>query len=166
VTCLQGDAVWKAGDEGRWSWKLLDAAIACNPSRNVGPIRENVTTPQAILVEYRDGTRGAVLNLIEQVADFSFAAKVRGIEEPLSTHFYLPPPPGAKFFDPLTFNIETFFSSGTPRYPVERTLLTSTVLDWALRSLNEGNKPMSDISLNIRYAPPPSTGFFRGPVQG
>jgi hypothetical protein len=163
VTCLRGDAVWKAGDEGRWSWKLLEAAIAVNPSRNVGPMRENVRDPQAILVEYRDGTRGAVLNLIEQVADFSFAANVRG-REPLATHFYLPPPPGAKFFDPLTFNIEKFLTAGTPPYPVERTLLTSTVLDWAMRSLHQGGKPLSDASLEIRYAAPASSGFFRGPV--
>jgi hypothetical protein len=166
VTCLRGDAVWKAGDEGRWSKRLLEAAIAVNPSRNVGPLRENVKQPQAILVEYRDGTRGAVLNLIEQVADFSFAATVgKGPgQETLATHFYLPPPPGAKFFDPLTFNIEKFLAAGTPPYPVERTLLTSTVLDWAMRSVHQGGKPLSDASLDIRYAPPASSGFFRGPV--
>ncbi|MBI5757616.1 MAG: hypothetical protein HZA46_03765 [Planctomycetales bacterium] len=164
VTCLQGDAVWKAGDEGRWSWKLLDAAIRRNPSRNVGPIRENVLKPQALLVEYRDGTRGAVLNLIEQVADFSFAASIRGSDQPISTHFYLPPPPGAKFFDPLTFNIEKFFAAGTSPYPVERTLLTSTMLDWAMHSLHTGGKTLSDPSLDIRYTAPASSGFFRGPV--
>jgi hypothetical protein len=164
VTCLRGDAVWKAGDEGRWSTKLLNAAIACNPSRNVGPVRENVSNPQAILVEYRDGTRGAVLNLIEQVADFSFAARVRGSEQPIVTHFYLPPPPGAKFFDPLTFNIEKFLAAGTSPYPVERTLLTSTMLDLALHSQHDGGKVVSDPALDIRYAPPVSSGFFRGPV--
>ena len=164
VTCLRGEAVWKAGDEGRWSTKLLDAAIACNPSRNVGPVRENVTAPQAILVEYRDGTRGAVLNLIEQVADFSFAVTVRGSEQPIATHFYLPPPPGAKFFDPLTFNIEKFLAAGAPPYPVERTLLTSTMLDLALRSQHDGGKPVSSPALDIRYTPPASSGFFRGPV--
>src|ERR1043166_825642 len=26
VQCLQGDAVWKAGDEGHWSWRLLEHA--------------------------------------------------------------------------------------------------------------------------------------------
>src|SRR5438132_1284840 len=28
VTCLEGDAVWKAGDEGLWSWELLAHALA------------------------------------------------------------------------------------------------------------------------------------------
>ncbi len=162
VTCLQGDAVWQAGDQGRWSWKLLDAALARNPSNNYGRPRENVTKPQAILIEYRDGTRGAVLNLIEQVSDFSFAGQVAGTAEPLSTAFYLPNPPGAKFFDPLTYNIEKFFTSGKAPYPVERTLLTSTILDWALRSLHEGSRRIEHASLDIRYAPPADSGFFRG----
>ena len=102
VQFLKGEAVWKAGDEGRWSWRLLDAALARCPSRNTGPIRENVLQPQAVLVEYHDGTRGAVLNLIEQVSDFAFAATIKDRSEPLSSCFYLPAPPGARFFDPLT----------------------------------------------------------------
>ena len=74
VVCLQGDAVWKACDEGRISWPLVVEAIGRSPSANVGPIRENVLKPLAILVEYADGTRGAVLNLIEAVSDNCFAA--------------------------------------------------------------------------------------------
>src|SRR5262249_19715690 len=36
VTCLEGDAVWKAGDNGVWSWELLEQALRRSPSRNVG----------------------------------------------------------------------------------------------------------------------------------
>lgn len=162
VTCLQGDAVWKAGDAGLWSWKLLEAALARNPSNNYGRPRENVKKPQAILIEYRDGTRGAVLNLIEQVSEFSFAGQAAQTSEPLAFAFILPQPPGARFFDPLTFNIERLFSTGKSPYPVERTLLTSTVLDWALRSQQEHSRKMDDASLGISYSPPADSGFFRG----
>ncbi len=162
VTCLRGDAVWEAGDQGRWSWKLLDAALARNPSNNYGRPRDNVKKPQAILIEYKDGTRGTVLNLIEQVSEFSFAGQASMRTEPLSAAFHLPAPPGARFFDPLTFNIEKFFATGKSPYPVERTLLTSTVLDWALRSQQEGSRRVEDASLDIRYAPPADSGFFRG----
>jgi hypothetical protein len=162
VVCLEGPAVWKAADAGRWSWKLLEAALAHSPSNNVGPIRENVSKPLAILIEYRDGTRGTVLNLIEQTSDFAFAGFVEGRPDPLAACFYLPPPPGARFFDPLVWNIEKFFASGKPPYPVERTLLTSTVLDLALRSLAEGSKPVMDAALDVRYPAPADSGFFRG----
>src|SRR5262249_2859700 len=41
VTCLEGDAVWKAGDDGVWSWELLEHALGRCPSLNVGDVREN-----------------------------------------------------------------------------------------------------------------------------
>jgi hypothetical protein len=164
VVCLEGDAVWKAVDDGRISWPLVEGAVSRSPSANVGPIREQVSKPTAILVDYRDGTRGAVLNLIEAVSDFAFAGTIQGRSEPVSCCFYLPSPPGARFFDPLTWHIEQFFHTGKPTYPVERTLLTSTVLDLGLHSLKDGGKPISSEALDIHYAPPRSSGFFRGPI--
>src|SRR5262249_4421409 len=71
VTCLIGKDVWKAGDAGKWSWDLLDAALARSETVNPGDIRKNVgsfgvqTFPlipaTAFLIEYRDGRRGTVL---------------------------------------------------------------------------------------------------------
>jgi hypothetical protein len=164
VVCLQGEAVWKAADEGRFDWRLIEEAVGRCPSANVGPIRENVTKPMAILVEYKDGTRGAVLNLIEATSEFGFAGRVRGRKEPLSCCFHLPAPPGARFFDPLTWHIEQFFRTGQPPYPVERTLLTSTILDLALHSLKGGSEPIAHDALAIAYQPPTNSGFFRGPI--
>ncbi len=163
VEFLEGDAVWQAGDEERWSWRLLDAALSRCPSRNTGPIRENVLKPQALLIEYEDGTRGSALNLVEQTSDFGFAATIEGWSEPLSSCFYLPQPPGARFFDPLTFNIEKFFASGTSPYPVERTLLTSTMTDLATVSQHEGGSVMTNPALGVKYLAPKDSGFFRGP---
>jgi len=165
LECLEGDAVWKAGDAGRWSWKLVEAAVARCESNNIGSIRHNVLKPQAILVEYRDGTKGAVVNLVEQVSEFGFAGFVKGSDQPVSSCFFLPPPPGARFFDPLSWNIERLLTSGQSPYPVERTLLTSTVLDLAMHSLKDGGKPQSGAALEIRYAAPADSGFFRGGVR-
>ena len=163
VQFLEGPAVWKAGDEGRWSWRLFDAALSRCASHNTGPIRENVLHPQAVLVEYADGTRGAVLNLIEQTSEFAIGAKVANRAEPVSSCFYLPAPPGARFFDPLTYNIEKFFASGTSPYPVERTLLTSTMTDLAMQSHHEGSKVITSPALSVKYSAPADSGFFRGP---
>lgn len=162
VECLSGDAVWKAGDEGRWSWSLFHAAAGRSPSYNVGDPRENVPRPKAILIEYRDGTRGAALNLPQQLSDMNFAGKIEGREDLVSTNFYLPAPPGARFFNPLVANIERFFADGQPPYPVQRTLLTSTVLDLAMHSLAEGSRRIQSDALDIRYVAPRDSGFFRG----
>lgn len=162
VTGLSGADVWKAADEQRWSWKLLQTALSRSTSFNAIPIRENVTKPVALLVEYLDGTRGAVVNLPEITSDFCFAGAVEGRPEPLSTCFYLPAPPGAKYFNALVRNIETFFSTGKPPYPVERTLLTSTVLDFGMRSLHAGGQPLADPGMAIRYMAPRDSGYERG----
>jgi hypothetical protein len=164
VTGLRGEAVWNAGDDGVWSWDLLEAALDVNPTRNYGRVREQVKNPSALLIEYNDGTRGAVLNLIEACSEFSFAGSIEGQGEPVATWFVLPQPPGARFFDPLTFNIEKFFESGTPPYPIERTLLTSTVLDFGMRSLHDGGTMTSD-ALDVRYSAPADGGNFRGRIS-
>ena len=162
VQCLSGNAVWKAGDEGRWSWSLLDHALSRCPSLNYGKVREQVKNPLCVLIEYADGTKGTAFNLVEAVSDFAFAGKIRDRSEPVSTCFYLPAPPGARFFDPLTYNIEQFFATGRSPYPVERTLLTSTICDHAMHSYHDGSKVISDPSLSIRYHPPIDDGHFRG----
>lgn len=162
VVGLRGDAVWKAGDDGLWSWDLLEAALARNPSRNYGTPRDQVLNPSAILIEYADGTRGSVLNLVEACSEFSFAGRVAGASGIPATWFVLPPPPGARFFDPLTYNIEQFFATGTSPYPVERTLLTSTALDLGLRSMHAGGETITSDALDVRYQAPADPGNFHG----
>ena len=162
VTMLTGDDVWKAGDEGRWSWSLLDAALGRNTSTNTGTARENVTAPEAILVEYTDGTRGAALNLVEQVVDFTFAGKIEGRDTPVSTQFELPGI--GRFFDTLVWNLEKFLAAGQPPYPVERTLLTSTMLDFAVHSRKAKGAPQVSEFLDVRYQSPADSGYVRGRI--
>lgn len=161
IRALRGAAVWEAGDAGVWSWDLLYAALSRCPTSNVGPLREIVRNPLAFVIEYRDGTRGTVLNLIEATSDLAFAGRVEGVREPLATYFHLPGAPGAKFFNPLTYHIEQFIHNGRPTYPVERTLLTSTLLDLGLRSLQAKGKVQESPLLDVHYQAPADSGFFR-----
>jgi hypothetical protein len=175
VTCLEGDAVWKAGDDGVWSWELLEHALGRSPSLNVGSIRDNCRHfvpppgrptfprgPVAFLVEYRDGLRATVLLLNGHVDDTTFAARIGGEKKPVSTLFYLPPPPGAGFLQALTIRIEDFLASGRPPYPVERTLLTGGILDLALESRVQGHRRLETPELDVSYDPPEDSGFLRG----
>jgi hypothetical protein len=175
VRCLQGDAVWKAGDEGLWSWELLEHALGRSPSLNVGDVRENcrdfvpppgrptfLRGPVAFVIEYRDGLKAAVLLLNGHHDDTVFAARFEGQKKPLSTLFYLPAPPGAGFLQALTVKIENFLTSGRPPYPVARTLLTGGILDWVLESRLQGHKRLETPDLEIAYDPPADSGFMRG----
>ncbi|WP_088254445.1 hypothetical protein [Fimbriiglobus ruber] len=175
VTCLQGDAVWKAADDGIWSWELLDHALGRSPSRNAGDVRSNcrrfrrptawghfVPGPIAFHVEYRDGFRATVLQLDGHTADEAFAGRIAGQTKPVSTLFYLPPPPGAAFLEALTTHVEKFLATGKPHCPIERTQLTGGILDYALESRAQGSKRLETPDLDIRYAAPAESGFMRG----
>jgi hypothetical protein len=162
VRALRGPEVWKAGDDGLWSRDLLEAALSRSPSRNYGDPRDNTPNPLAILVEYRDGARGAVLHLDEHVQDFTFAGRVRGQQTPVSALFELPSPPGARYFSALCWNVEKLFRTNASPYPVERTLLTTTVLEFAMRSLAAKGETMESPALGVSYAPPAQSGFMRG----
>jgi hypothetical protein len=175
VTCLEGDAVWRAGDDGAWSWDLLEAALGRSPSRNAGDIRENCrhyrsplekpelrASPVAFLIEYRDGLRATVLVLNGHVDDTTFAARVGKETKPVATLFYLPPPPGAAFLEALTVRIEEFLATGKPPYPVERTLLTGGILDRVLESRVRGHRRLETPDLDVSYEPPRDSGFLRG----
>jgi hypothetical protein len=171
VTCLTGNKVWQAADEGLWSWDLLEAALGRSETLNPGDIRRNVgttavgsmpkTPPTAFVVEYRDGVRGTVLLLNGHVQDFCFAAKLKGENKPASCMFYLPSPPGAKYFDCLVANIEKLFDTGKPPYPVERTLLTSGLLEGAMESHYRRGTRIDTPELDVRYTAPTDSGFCR-----
>lgn len=174
VTCLTGKDVWKAGDAGQWSWELLEAALGRSETVNPGDIRRNVGSmpvqgypvipPTAFLIEYRDGTRGCVLLLNGHMQDFCFAARLKGEAKPASCMFHLPPPPGAKYFDCQVGNIEKLFETGRAPYPVERTLLTSGILDAVMESHYQRGNRVETPELELRYNAPADSGFFRGSV--
>ncbi len=174
VTCLTGKDVWKAGDQGLWSWDLLEAALARSESVCPGDVRENTgaypvqgmpaTPPVAFLVEYRDGTRGTALLLNGHIQDFNFAARIKGESRPASCLFHLPPPPGARYFDALVANIEKLLDTGHAPYPVERTLLTGGILDFAMLSRQQGGNRIETPELQVHYAAPADSGFLRGSV--
>ena len=175
VTCLEGDAVWKAGDAGTWSWELLEHALGRSPTLNIGDVRDNcrdfvpppgrptfLKGPIAFLVEYRDGLKATALILNGHVDDTTFAARLAGEKKPVSTLFFLPPPPGAAFLQALTVRIEDFLTTQRPPYPVERTLLTGGILDAALESRIQGHRRLEAPDLDVTYDPPSDSGFLRG----
>lgn len=181
VTCLEGDAVWEAGERGVWSSELLDHALGRSRTLNPGDMRQNTRDyrppltreplqrfnfPIAYLVEYADGFRAAALTLNGHVDDTTIAARIAG--EPdrvVSTLVYLPAPPGANFFNPLVLRIEDFLRAKRPPYPVERTLLTGGILDAALESRIRGHQRIETPDLaTIDYEAPVDSGYIRTPI--
>jgi len=142
VSRIEGDAVWRAGDEDVWSWPLLAAAISRSDTPQGDPVKDGRTQdlvglglvqklarhPRVSIIEHRDGLRTALLVLDGVVADFNFAVRA-GDGAINSAQLYRPPPPTRAEFDRLAAVLEKFFTTGQEPWPVQRSLLTAEILE-------------------------------------
>ncbi len=164
VQLVEGDAVWKAGEEGRWSKDLLTAALSRSDTPlgltvkdgrtqdlvHNGELPTLATNPWAYFIEYADGLKATLLMLDGVLRDFNFAARLRG-RGIVSTQFLLTPEPNVTYSARLVGKVEDMFVTGKAPYPVERTLLTSGVLEACLTSRVQGHQRLETAHLNVKY---------------
>jgi hypothetical protein len=175
VQGLRGEAVWKALAAGGWAaggWdpQLFEACLSRSHTLaqpptfsdrhpTPGQMRAWVKDPVAYRVEYADGLRATMLLLNGLVEDFTFAARLKGEKDPLSTLFHLPPNPNVVYSAALMSKAEEMFLTGMAPYPVERTLLTSGMVAAGLKSLGEGQKRLETPHLAVQYQAPKESLF-------
>src|SRR5699024_3825731 len=116
-------------------------------------VQRFVKAPIAYRFEYADGLHATMLLMNGLVQDFTFAARLKGEQDPLSTLFQLPPNPNVVYSAALMSKAEEMFLTGKATYPVERTLLTSGLVAAGMKSLSVG-KRIETPHLNVRYQPP------------
>jgi hypothetical protein len=150
VTCLEGDAVWKAADAGQWPLDLAEAALDRIPDKREGGMRANTPNPALFVVEYRDGFKGYVLMLTGYIEQFAYAGRLAS-GEVQSTYFYLATAQPHPHFTYLGLNAQEMFLTGKPSYPVERTLLTTGVLEAAIDSRYQGYVRLETPHLDVKY---------------
>lgn len=153
VSCLEGDAVWQAGRDGVYDQKLLDQALSRlkRPPRKGKTLEELVKKPVLFSIYYQDGLAAHVLTLNGALAEWGIAWRYAGGNED-STLFFTQEARPFMHFHYLTAGIDRMMQSGKPTWPVERTLLTSGMLDALLISKRNG-KPLETPYLNIKYQP-------------
>jgi hypothetical protein len=175
VELLDGEAVWKAGDEGRWSKQLLTSALSRSDTPQgltvtdgrtqdlvaSGEVRRLARNPAAYFIEYRDGLKATLLMLSGAVGDFNFAAKLKGNPQIQSTQFFLSPEPNVTYSACLVNKIERMIETGAAPYPVERTLLVSGVLESCLTSRVRGHVRLETPDLAVTYQAPRESQFCR-----
>jgi hypothetical protein len=155
VELLSGEALWKAAHEGRWSQKLADAALAAETGGDAS-VREfdkkNDGKAHGILLTYKDGLRAIVLKLGESAVRWNFACRIDGEKEPRAMRWYVGPWNNRNLFKALSHAIQHQFVHRQSPYPVERTLLTTGILDAAMHSRHE-NRPLDTPHLTFAYKP-------------
>jgi len=167
VQMIHGEAVWKAGQEGRWSKRLLTAALSRSDTPQGFTVKDGrtqdlvaggelpklVRNPAAYFIEHSDGLKTTLLMLTGAVQDFNFAASVRGLGIQ-STQFLLTPVPNVTYSACLASKIEEMIETGRAPYPAERTLIVSGILESCLTSRLQGQKRIETPHLAVRYKAP------------
>ena len=168
VEVLSGEAFAKARAEGRWSAALEEAAQAAERAatfrRPPRPAEVAVPRPprpatersrpagdHALLVHYKDGTRGAVLKLGSSADRWNFACRLADRDQPLATALVNGPWGNLNLFSALSHAIAHFFRTGNAPYPVERTLLAGGILDAAMHAHHAGAGPTDTPHLEFGY---------------
>ncbi len=164
VQLIEGEAVWEAGKQGRWSRELLISALSRSDTPlglsvkdgrtqdlvGSGEIYKLVQNPAAYFIEYNDGTKATLLMLNGAVRDFNFAAKVKGLGNQ-STQFFLPPEPNVTYSACLVHKIMEMYQTGRAPYTAERTMLVSGVLESCLTSKLQDHKRLETPHLKVAY---------------
>lgn len=187
VQCLTGEAVWQAGEAGIFDRELLDQALGCLRERPLPAgkkVEELAREPVLFVIDYRDGLRANVLTLNHAVAEWAVAWRVAEDGQPANAHAVAGAAPGTvpastaatlfwtqeerpfQHFGHLLRGIEQLMQTGRAPWPVERTLLTSGVLDALLISKRDGGQRLETPWLDVRYQsdwdwrqpPPPPAG--------
>jgi hypothetical protein len=175
VQLLEGDAVWKAGEEGRYSKELLTAAlsrsdtplgltVADGRTQDLvasGELPKLVPKPAAYFIEYRDGLKATMMMLDGALKDFNFAARLKGAAGIQSTQFLLTPDPNVTYSACLMHKAEQMFETGVAPYPVDRTLLVSGMLESCLTSKVQGHVRLETPHLQVAYKAPSQAQFAR-----
>ena len=175
VQLIDGEEVWKAGENRRWSLELLEAALSRSDTPcgltdedgrtqdliGTGELQRLVENPAAYFIEYNDGLRATLLMLNGAVRDYCFAAKLKDEPVPVSTQFFLTPTPNVTYSACLIAKIEELFETGVAPYPAERTLLVSGTLESCLTSRLQGHIRLETPHLNVEYRAPAESQYAR-----
>jgi hypothetical protein len=152
VRTVRGEAIHEARRQGFWSEELLEAAAATIPRR-----RTDLTTFDKdavfVLIEYRSGLKAAVAMNTGIASEFAFAARIRGESKPQATWIELQDGKPYGHFAYLLKAIEATIHTGKPAYPVERTLLTTGILDAVMHSNAQQDKLQPTPHLDVAYEP-------------
>jgi hypothetical protein len=167
VQMIEGDAVWKAGEEGKWSKELLRAALSRSDTPQGytvqdgrtqdlvgnGQLPKLVKNPAVYFIEHNDGLKTTLLMLNGAVQDFNFAAKLKG-GGMQSCQFLLTPTPNVTYSACLVSKIEEMYATGKAPYPAERTLIVSGALERCLMSKSKGGVVLETPELKVKYQAP------------
>lgn len=152
VRAVTGDAVRQSEQAGDWSSALFAAALKTMPATLSDPADwQPKANSAAYLIEHRDGLRSAVIMANGLAGHFATAIKLKDRPEPIATWFKLEEVAPYGHFAYLLAAIDQMIQTQKAPYPVERTLLTTGILDRVMHSLAHDGQRHETPELAITY---------------
>ena len=160
VEWIENDAIWawRDGERGTWSKPLLEEALRHQPNYANQSMEALADRPVLFVLNYADGTKGAVLMLSRTSGGWSVALRIQGQERLLATSMSLATARPLPNWDGLVRCIDLFLTTGHPLAPVERTLLVTGALSFCFQSKGVG-KVLETPQLNVQYQGPVKSWF-------
>ncbi|GIP34637.1 hypothetical protein [Paenibacillus sp. J2TS4] len=151
IQAMEGAAVWEAMDRGEWPEDLLFEALSTMPDLVPGHPRDQVADPVLLSIEYRDGTKGYVIQLQNYVNQWLSAFRCQDGQISSSRWITQTSRP-FNHFERLTQYVERLIVSRQSPVPIERTLMTTGLIDLGMESLYKQAR-INTPELHISYQP-------------
>jgi hypothetical protein len=154
VQAVTGDGIHRAEQDEEWSSLLLNAAMETLPRKICDAAEwKPGENSAAFLMHHSDGLKSAVLMANGLVDQFAVAVRIKGESKPLAMWFKLQESAPFGHFAYLLHAFEETVHSGKAVYPVERTLLTTGILDRAMQSLAQNGAVLKTPELQVSWEP-------------
>jgi hypothetical protein len=178
VQCIQGPETWKWTERNPWAGNLLDA-VGASFNLKAGHFQTTVREPNVCIVEYRDGTKGAVYSA--PGVGWTYAGNIEGRKDPTIISMLGWPGPYSQYHAANAYEhwlIEMMLTRKEP-YNAERLLLSTGIVSNNMDSNWENGRhssvgrriqtPFMNISYRSTRGPlfntgprPPVTPYIRG----
>jgi hypothetical protein len=95
------------------------------------------------------------------IGDYNFAAKLRGVDDPVSCQFFLTPVPNVTYSACFVAKIDEMFQTGVAPFPAQRTMIVNGILESCLQSRQQGSKRLETPHLEVGYTAPEASHYGR-----
>jgi hypothetical protein len=156
VQAFSGENAVRACTDGTVDAELLDRALGSLELDTAARARAVQGAAEVYRITYADGLSAAAVTCHQEVANWGAACRGPGHE--MVCQLYLPgasPGKPSEHFTFLARQIESAVLTGLEPSPAERTLITTGVLDAAMRSRHRGGERVATPELStVVYQPP------------
>jgi len=154
VTFLDSDALVKAVNGNPLTRQLIEKAMAAETDKPLpDDLRFGGVKPHGIQVDHKDGLSALMVKIGGSGIRWNFACKFKDDPKLRATRFHVGPWRNRNLFKALSHAIQNHFIHKKSPYPVERTLLTTGIVEAAMRSRVQSGKTLTTDHLHIAYEP-------------